>query len=73
MLSDTEYRVVSKVQALEGGISSDQELDCGDHTRVRDEVEETGDVLLVEDEVVRGVIVLQNPPNTTKKWENIRK
>ena len=47
-LSDTEYRIIPEVQALECGVSCDQELNCGDHARMGDEVEETGDVLLVE-------------------------
>ena len=59
VLSDTEYRIVAEVQALDSGVACDQKLDCGDHTRVCDEVEEAGDVLLVEDEVIRGVIALQ--------------
>ena len=72
MLSDTEYRVISEIQALESGISCDQELNCGDHARMCDEVEEAGDVLLVEDEVIRGVIALQQSPDMTKEWEDIR-
>ena len=57
---------------MERGVPCDQKLDCGDHTWVCDEVEEAGDVLLVEDEVIRGVIALQQSPDMTKEWEDIR-
>ena len=58
MLSDTENRVVSKIQALKSSVSCDQKLHGGDHAGVGDEIEEAGDVLLKKDKVVRGVIVL---------------
>ena len=47
------------VQALKGSIACDEELDGRDHSRMSDVVEEAGDVLLVEDEVVSGVEALK--------------
>ena len=54
MLSNAENRVVLQVQALESSVACNQEFN--NHTGMCDEVEEPGDVLLKEDEVVRRVI-----------------
>ena len=59
MLGNTKYGVVSEVQALKRGIPCDEKLDGGDHARMCDEVEEAGNVLLVEDEVIGGVKTLK--------------
>ena len=50
VLGNAEYRVVAEVQALERGVPCDQKLDSGDHARMCDEIEEAGNVLLIEDE-----------------------
>ena len=56
VLSNAENGIILQIQALESSVSCDQELNGRDHAGVDDEVEEPGDVLLKEDEVVRRVI-----------------
>ena len=73
VLGNAENRIILKVQALKGSIPGDEELNGGDHPRMSDKIEETGDVLLVADEVVSGVEALKKAPNATKELENIRK
>ena len=67
VLGDTENRIVLKVQALKGRVPGDEELNGGDNSRMSDEIEKAGDVLLVEDEVVSGVGVLTQAPKVTKE------
>ena len=67
VLSNAENRVILQIQALESSVSCDQEFNGGDHAGVGDEVEEPCDVLLKEDKVVRGVVLLKYPPNMAKK------
>ena len=38
-----------------------------------DEVEEPGNVLLKEDQVIRGVMLLKDLPNPSEKGQNVRK
>ena len=58
VLSDTENGIIPEIQALKSCISCDQELNGGDHAGVGDEIEEAGNVLLIEYKVIRGVVVL---------------
>ena len=58
VLSNAENGVVLKIQALKSSLACDQELHGGNHAGVCDEIEEAGNVLLKEDEVIRGVVVL---------------
>ena len=67
MLSNAENRVVLQVQALESCVTRDEEFHCGDHTGMGDEVEEPGDVLLKENKVVSGIVLLKNLPNVSEK------
>ena len=67
VLSNAENRVILQIQALKSSVACDQELNGRDHAGMGDEVEEPGDVLLKEDKVVRGVILLKYPPNMTEK------
>ena len=67
MLSNAENRVVLQVQALESCVACDQEFHCGDHSGMGDEVEEPSDVLLKENKVVSGVVLLKNLPNVSEK------
>ena len=67
MLSNAKNRVVLQIQALETSVSCDQEFNGGDHAGVSDEVKEPSDVLLKEDKVVRGVILLKYLPNMAKE------
>ena len=67
MLSNAENRIVLQVQALESCVTCDQEFHCGDHPGMGDEVEEPSDVLLKENKVVSGVVLLKNLPNVSEK------
>ena len=67
VLSNAENGIIFQIQALESSVSCDQEFNGRDHAGVGDEVEEPGDVLLKEDEVVRGVVLLKYLPNMAKK------
>ena len=67
MLSNAEDRVALQVQALESCVTCDQEFYGGDHSGMGDEVEETSDVLLEENKVVSGVVLLKYLPNMSKK------
>ena len=67
IVSNAENRVILQIKPLESSVACDQEFNSGDHARMCDEVEEPGDVLLKENEVVRGVILLKDLPNVAKK------
>ena len=48
VLGDTQYRIITEVEALESGVAENEELDHGDHPWVGDEVEEPSNVLFVQ-------------------------
>ena len=58
---------------MKSSISSNQELDSGDHSQMSDKVEESSDVLLKEYQVICGVMLLKNLPNLPEKWQDVRK
>ena len=67
VLSNAENRVVLQVQALGSSVACDQEFHSGDHAGMCDEVEEPVDVLLKEDQVIGGIILLKYLPDVSKE------
>ena len=65
VLSNAENRVVLQVQALESSVACNQEFN--NHTGMCDEVEEPGDVLLKEDKVICGIILLKYLPDVSEE------